>query len=151
MYRGWAWHANNGRKALWERQLQNLRSYWARYSFPGIANNDPTFVRPIPRNAWGGASQPLTALRALRWMEHYGKGRERGGLMESWCEAIVSAGAFYQRMDPETGLFTRPDPGGYSPSALVSLHFARRLGRAQPRTTTVGAIREGDQAGAVRP
>jgi hypothetical protein len=32
-------------------------------------------------------------------------------------------------MDPETGVFTQPDPGGYSPCALVFLHFARRLGQ----------------------
>jgi hypothetical protein len=63
-------------------------------------------------------------------MEHYGKGRELRFLMESWCEAIVRAGSFSQQMDPNTGVFTQPDPGGYSPCALAYLHFAKRLGRA---------------------
>jgi hypothetical protein len=33
-------------------------------------------------------------------------------------------------MDPLTGDFTQPDPGGYSPAALVFLDFARRLSHA---------------------
>ena len=116
--------------ALWDRQLHNSKAYWARYPFPSIALDDPKFVRPVPRNSWGGASQALTALRTLRWMDHYGKASEQRILMERWCEAIIRSGNFYQQMDPDTGLFTQPDPGGYSPCALVFLHFAKRLGRA---------------------
>jgi hypothetical protein len=119
--------------ALWERQLHNPKAYWPKYPLPSIAMDDPTFVRPIPRNSWGGASQALTALRTLRWMEHYGKARELRVLMAAWCEAIVRAGAFCQQMDPESGVFTQPDPGGYSPCALVFLHFAQRLGRIPSR------------------
>jgi hypothetical protein len=116
--------------ALWERQLHSAKAYWTQYPFPSIAWDDPKFVRPIPRNSWGGASQALTALRTLRWMEHYGKAQEQRVLMGRWCEAIVRAGSFCQQMDPETGVFTQWDPGGYSPCALVFLHFAKRLGRA---------------------
>jgi hypothetical protein len=89
--------------------------------------NDPTFVRPILRNSWGGACQALTALRAPRWMIHYGKEAELRQLMQQWCEAIVREGGFLQQMDPVTGKFTHPDPGGYSPAALVFLDFQRRL------------------------
>ena len=96
---------------------------------PALRWTTQSFVRPIPRNSWGGASQALTALRTLRWMEYYGKARELRLLMERWSEAIVRAGGFCQQMDPETGVFTQPDPGGYSPCALVFLHFAKRLGR----------------------
>ena len=59
--------------AVWERQLHNPEAFWAPYPLTSIAQNDPTFVRPIPRNSWGGASQALTALRAPRWMSFYGK------------------------------------------------------------------------------
>jgi hypothetical protein len=90
--------------------------------------DDPTFVRPIPRNSWGGATQALTALRAPRWMAHYGKQAELDHLMRQWCEAIKRHGEFRQQMDPLTGEFTQPDPGGYSPAALVFLSFAQRLG-----------------------
>lgn len=117
-------------RALWERQLGNSKAYWARVPFPSIALDDPKFVRPVPPNSWGGASQALTALRTLRWMEFYGKSRELHELMQRWCEAIVRARGFYQQIDPENGVFTKADdPGGYSPCALVFLHFARRLER----------------------
>jgi hypothetical protein len=116
---------------LWERQLHNPKAYWTQYPFPSIAIDDPKFVRPIPRNSWGGASQALTALRTLRWMNYYGKGSEQRLLMERWCEAIMRAGSFCQQLNPQSGVFTQPDPGGYSPCALVFLHFAKRLGHAQ--------------------
>ena len=116
--------------ATWERQLHNPNAYWANYPFPSIALDDPKFVRPIPANSWGGASQALTALRTLRWMEYYSKGPDLRVLMERWSEAILRAGSFRQQMDPNSGLFTQPDPGGYSPCALIFLHFAQRLGHA---------------------
>jgi GH15 family glucan-1,4-alpha-glucosidase len=115
--------------ALWTRQLHNPEAFWAPYPFPSSALSDPTFVRPIPRNSWGGASQALTALRAPRWMIHYGKEAELKYLMRQWCEAIIRDGDFRQQLDPLTGNFTQPDPGSYSPAALVFLDFARRLGR----------------------
>jgi hypothetical protein len=115
-------------EAVWNRQLHNPKAFWAPYPLSSIAQDDPTFVRPIPRNSWGGASQALTALRAPRWMAHYGKRAELESLMRQWCEAILRHGEFRQQMDPQTGEFTQPDPGGYSPAALVFLSFAKRLG-----------------------
>jgi hypothetical protein len=116
--------------AVWSRQLHNPKAFWAPYPLTSIAQDDPTFVRPIPRNSWGGASQALTALRAPRWMAHYGKSAELDHLMRQWCEAIMRHGEFRQQIDPVTGVFTQPDPGGYSPCALVFLDFARRLSKA---------------------
>jgi hypothetical protein len=116
--------------ALWDHQLHNPKAYWAQYPFPSIALNDPLFVRPIPMNSWGGASQALTALRVLRWMEFYGKSKDLHFLMERWCEAIVRSEKFAQQLNPDTGEFTKGDPGGYSPCALAFLHFTKRLGRA---------------------
>jgi len=58
----------------------------------------------------GGASQALTALRAPRWMKHYGKQAELDQLMRQWCEAILRHSEFRQQMDPLTGEFTQPDP-----------------------------------------
>lgn len=114
---------------IWNRQLHNPKAFWAPYPFPSIAMDDPTFVRPIPRNSWGGASQALTALRAPRWMAHYGKQAEMKHMMRQWCAAIMRHTEFRQQMDPLTGDFTQPDPGGYSPAALVFLDFAHRLSR----------------------
>jgi hypothetical protein len=116
-------------EAVWTRQLHNPKAFWAPFPLSSIAQDDPTFVRPIPRNSWGGASQALTALRVPRWMEHYGKGEAMKYLMKQWCEAIARHSEFRQQVDPQTGEFTQPDPGGYSPTALVFLLFAERLAR----------------------
>ena len=112
---------------MYAKQLHNKKAFWAPYPMPSIALDDPEFVRPIPRNSWGGASQALTALRAPRWMEHYGKPAELAWMMGRWIEAITRHIEFRQQMDPLTGDFTLPDPGGYSPAALVFVDFLWRL------------------------
>jgi hypothetical protein len=114
-------------EAVWNRQLHNPKAFWAPYPLPSIAMNDPVFVRPIPRNSWGGATQALTALRAPRWFAFYGKQAELTHMMQQWCSAIMRSRGFRQQMDPLTGAFTMADPSGYSPAALVFLDFARRL------------------------
>jgi hypothetical protein len=127
--------------AVWTRQLHNPNAFWAPYPLASIAMDDPAFVRPIPRNSWGGASQALTALRAPRWMAYYGKQAELTHMMQQWCSAIMRHAPeaqssaemvklFRQQMDPLTGEFTQNDPGGYSPCALTFLDFARRLSHA---------------------
>lgn len=113
--------------AVWHHQIHNPKAFWSPFPFPSIALNDPTFVRPIPRNSWGGAAQALTALRAPRWMEHYGKRAELHHLMRQWVEAIAASHGFRQQMDPVSGEFTMADPSGYSPAALVYVDFVRRL------------------------
>jgi hypothetical protein len=115
-------------ETIWQKQVHNPKAFWAPYPFPSVALDDPQFVRPIPRNSWGGATQALTALRAPRWMEHYNKPAELAWMMQRWLEALMRAkGEFRQQMDPVTGDFTQVDPGGYSPAALVCLDFLWRL------------------------
>ena len=111
---------------IYARQIHNPKAFWANYRLSSIAQDDPTFVRPIPRNSWGGASQALTALRAPRWMEHYGKPADLAYLMQQWNKATLRAGKFLQQMDPVDGTFTN-DTGDYSPAALVFLDFTWRL------------------------
>jgi hypothetical protein len=114
-------------ETLWRKQAHNTGAFWAPYPFPSEALDDPTFVRTIVTNSWGGAAQALTALRAPRWMEAYGKPAELAWLMQQWVSAIQEAGAFRQQMDPMTGEITAGDPGGYSPAALVFSDFIWRL------------------------
>jgi hypothetical protein len=122
---------------IYRKQIHNPRAFWAPYPLPSIALDDPTFVRPIPRNSWGGATQALTALRAPRWMEHYGKPADLAHMMQQWIKAILAAdGLLAQQMDPLTGRFSTEDPGGYSPAALVMLDYTWRL---------YGVRREGDR------
>jgi len=115
-------------EAVWTRQIHNPKAFWATYPLTSIAEDDPAFVRPIPRNSWGGATQALTALRTPRWMPFYGKDAELRHMMTQWVEAISRHTEFRQQMDPETGDFTQKDPSGYSPAALVYLDFIHRLG-----------------------
>lgn len=112
---------------VYAKQLHNSKAFWAAYPLPSVALDDPEFVRPIPRNSWGGASQALTALRAPRWMEHYGKPADLAWMMGRWMEAITRHVEFRQQMDPLTGDFTEADPGGYSPAALVFVDYLWRL------------------------
>jgi Mannosylglycerate hydrolase MGH1-like glycoside hydrolase domain len=119
---------------MYERQIHNPNAFWAPYPLPSIALDDPAFVRPITRNSWGGPSQALTALRAPRWMEYYGKPSDLAYLMQQWNDAILRDGKFHQQIDPADGTFTN-DGGGYSPAALVLVDFTWRL---------AGVRREGD-------
>jgi hypothetical protein len=112
---------------LWTRQIYNTKAFWPAYPLPSIAVDDPHFVRPIPRNSWGGASQALTALRAGRWLEDYGKAAEFSLMMDRWCEAIQREGTFRQQVDPLSGAFTREDAPNYSPCALVMMDYTWRL------------------------
>jgi hypothetical protein len=112
---------------VWTKQLHNPAAFWGKYPLASIAMNDPAFVRPIPRNSWGGASQALTALRAPRWMEFYGKSVEMGQMMEAWSKALIADGTFRQQLDPETGVFTEGGSKGYSPAALVLVDYTWRL------------------------
>ncbi len=121
---------------VWRRQLHNPAAFWRPYPFPSIAADDPKFVRPIPRNSWGGASQALTALRTPRWMEHYGKFSEFTHLMTQWVRALARSGQFLQQMDPDTGVFS-PDRGAYSPAMLTLFDFTWRLYGVRPDGETL--------------
>jgi hypothetical protein len=125
--------------AVWTKQIHNPKAFWTPYPLTSIAMDDPTFVRPIPRNSWGGASQALTALRTPRWMPWYGKQAEMNHMMQQWCEAISRHTEFRQQMDPLTGDFTQADPSGYSPAALVFLEFARQLSKFTPSNNAPAA------------
>jgi hypothetical protein len=121
---------------VYRRQLHNPSAFWTAYPFPSIAADDAAFVRPIPRNSWGGASQALTALRTPRWMEHYGKYADFTHLMTRWVEALVRSGQFLQQMDPESGVFS-PDRGAYSPAMLTLFDFVWRLYGPRPAGDTI--------------
>jgi hypothetical protein len=112
---------------MWQRQLGNPQAFWPPYPFPSIALNDSVFVRPIPPNSWGGASQALTALRATRWMDHYGRSAELAHLMDQWCRALRHDMTFRQQLDPLNGAFTWGGSTNYSPASLAMIEFTWRL------------------------
>ena len=111
---------------IYRRQIRNPSAFWTPYPLPSIAADDPAFVGDLPVNSWGGASQALTALRAPRWFEHYGKFVDLAALMSQWVKAILHGEGFFQQISPFTGQFT-PSKDGYSPTMLVLLEFVNRL------------------------
>lgn len=106
---------------IFEQHIKNPEAFWTPYPLPSIAMNDPAFVHALPDNSWGGASQALTALRASRWLDHYGKSDALGTLMLAWIDGIRRACGFMQQMNPQTGDFSTSP--GYSPAMLVFLTF----------------------------
>ncbi|WP_294391498.1 alpha-L-rhamnosidase [uncultured Sphingomonas sp.] len=112
---------------IWQQQLGNPEAFWSPVPLPSIALDDPSFVRPIPANSWGGAAQALTALRAGRWFDHYRRSAEFTTMMDAWCDAIQADSSMRQQVDPLTGRFTQQDQPGYSPAALVMLDYTWRL------------------------
>ena len=114
---------------IYERYIKNPEAFWTPYPFPSIAVNDPAFVHELPPNSWGGASQALTALRAPRWLEHYGKSTDLAHLMKRWVVAILQAPDFMQQMNPWTGEFSTSRD--YSPTMCVFLDFVDRMGILQ--------------------
>ncbi|ADV83524.1 MGH1-like glycoside hydrolase domain-containing protein [Terriglobus saanensis] len=121
---------------LWTLQIHNPKAFWAPFPLPSVALDDPQFVRPIPRNSWGGASQALTALRAVRWFDHYGRAAEFSFMMDRWCEALQRDMTFRQQLDPLDGVFTKQDMPSYSPASLVMMEYTWRL---------VGVCEEADE------
>ena len=113
---------------IYERHIKNPDAFWTPYPLPSIAADDPSFVKPIPQNCWGGASQALTALRTPRWFYHYGKDEDHKHLMHQWVEAIMRNPYFMQQLDPWTGDFTDCKTRDYSPCMLVFTDFVDRLG-----------------------
>ena len=110
-------------------QLHDPRAFWSALPLPSVALDDALFVRPIPVNSWGGASQALTALRTGRWFDHYGKSAAHAVLMQRWCEALLADGNFRQQADPlDWAIYRAGQPPGYSPfAALVMIDFTWRL------------------------
>jgi len=132
---------------LWTRQIHNPKAFWTRVPLPSVALDDPMFVRPIPRNSWGGASQALTALRAGRWLDRYTRSAEFGAMMDRWCEAIQADMGFRQQLDPLSGEFTKQGEPDYSPAALVMLDYTWRLaGVREERESLEWNVRPGHAA-----
>ena len=111
---------------IYDRHIKNPDAFWTPYPLPSIAADDPAFDHRLPYNSWGGASQALTALRAPRWFEHYGKSNDLEHVMKRWLEAILTASDFMQQLNPWTG--EASTSAGYSPTMCVFIDFVDRLG-----------------------
>ena len=74
------------------------------YPFPSVSVSDPSFVRELPDNCWGGNTQALTALRASMWLPRYGRSDEREKLLKRWMRAFIDYNSVLpQELNPFTG------------------------------------------------
>ena len=114
--------------AIWTKQVHNPQAFWAPYPFPSSALNEPTFVRPS--RATVGAGQPGPHRPARAALDDL---LRQAGRADPRDAAVVHGHHAPRRVPPADGpphrRVTQPDPGGYSPSALVFLDYARRLSK----------------------
>ena len=113
---------------VYTRYFTTETEFWTAYPFPSMSVSDSHFVKGCPKNCWGACTQALTTLRALLWMEHYGRRKELRELMRRWLEAFIKyENEFTQEINPFTGA-----PIGigvnYSPSLIIFLRAAEMLG-----------------------
>lgn len=110
---------------IFTRHIISPYGFWTPFPLPSVAASDPFFNLQMPPNCWGGPAQALTALRAPRWFEYYGKWGELTHLMRQWVLALSEAPDFAQQMNPWTGVFSSGK--GYSPAMCVLIDFIPRL------------------------
>lgn len=113
---------------IFERYLHNPSEFWTAYPFPAVSIADKTWVQNRAGNSWGFYSQALTALRGLRWMEKYGRGREMEEMMAKWVEAWSRSTQmrYGQELHPLTGEPSECS-AWYSSCMLYFLIAIRRL------------------------
>ena len=114
---------------VYQRHFKNPEEFWTPFPFPSMSKADPMFEKRKSGNDWGYYSQALTALRALRWMDEYGKDADLTELLKRWVMGLANAreNVFSQELDPLTGEASCSSRG-YSSALLLYLHGLKRLG-----------------------
>ena len=73
----------------YKRYFENPQEFCTPYPFPSVSVSDPSFVKTLPNNCWGGNTQALTALRATMWLPRYGRSDEKDRLLKRWMRAFL--------------------------------------------------------------
>lgn len=108
-----------------KRYLLNTRKFFAKYPFTSIAMDDPRFDPFSDYNAWSGASNFLSLIRAPRAFEYHHRFVEFTWVQFPIIAAMARMERFPQVLSPWTGAegFTET----YSPSILGVLDYIERL------------------------
>ena len=113
---------------IYTRYFTSETEFWTAYPIPAMSVSDPHFVKSCPKNCWGANTQALTVLRALLWMETYGRRQELHELMYRWLKAFIKYdNKFTQEINPFTGA-PIGDGTNYSPSLITFIRSAETLG-----------------------
>ena len=114
----------------YKRYFEDPEQFATPFPFPSVAVSDPSFVKELPNNCWGGNTQALTALRASMWMPRYGKSDERARLLKKWLRAFIDYDSpLPQELNPFTGA-PIGDGVEYMPSLFIFTEAAGLLFRA---------------------
>ncbi|MBO7358236.1 MAG: hypothetical protein J6U72_00245 [Clostridia bacterium] len=114
---------------IYERYMLSPDEFGTPYPFPAVALSDSRGREHAPKNCWGYYSQALTALRAQRWMDFYGRGSDYDRLLDKWMHVIAAQegpALFTQELDPVTGVPTDCSRW-YSSAMLTYLYAVKRL------------------------
>lgn len=114
---------------IYQRYFENPAEFLTPFPFPSMSVSDPHFNRACPKNSWGSNTQALTSLRALLWLEHYGRNEERTALLFRWLRAFLDHDTAYpQELNPFDG---SPIGTGrnYSPTLILFLEGVKLLAK----------------------
>ena len=114
---------------IYERHMLSPDWFGTPYPFPAVAISDSRGREHATKNCWGYYSQALTALRAQRWMDAYGRGEDYDRLLEKWMHVMAAQegpALFTQELDPVTGVPTDCSRW-YSSAMLTYLYAVKRL------------------------
>lgn len=116
--------------AVYERYFTTPgKEFTPAYPIPSVSVDDPHFDHTCPKNSWGCNTQSLTTLRAILWMDHYGRSEDLTALLSRWLRAFCDNPQtnFQQEINPFTG---KPVGGGenFTPTLLVYLEAIKRMG-----------------------
>ena len=106
---------------IYGRYFTSEDEFFPPYPFPSVSVSDKSFNAEHPANCWGGNTQMLTLLRALLWMDFYGKGAELEEIMRRTLKAFLKyENPFAQELHPFTG-----QPIGFGENYTLALLFFR--------------------------
>ena len=109
-------------------RIHNPKAFWALVAscHPSLSTIQSSCA-PFPVIPGGGASQALTALRAGRWFDFYGRSADFGVMVDRWCDALQADMSFRQQLDPSGRRVHQRRCPKLLPAALVMLDYTRRL------------------------
>ena len=113
---------------IYDRHMKNPGEFGTPYPFPSVSYDQASVFPHADKNCWGYFSQALTALRAQRWMDYYGRGEDYDELLRRWVDVYASQTdiLFSQELDPVNGTPTDCSRW-YSSAMLTYIYAVKRL------------------------
>ncbi len=113
---------------IYDRHMTDPAEFGTPYPFPSVSYDQASVFQHADKNCWGYFSQGLTALRAQRWMDFYGRGKDYDEMLMKWVNVYASQtdNLFTQEIDPVSGTPTDCSRW-YSSAMLTYIYAVKRL------------------------